>query len=147
MTMRRTLALLAVLLAFAGCSKDKEVAPPAELVDIQTTLRVQQLWSTGLGGGAEDLRLALGLAGDADTVFAASRDGDVRALEAANGRTRWRTRVDLALASGPGFGGGMVAVGTNEGDVVALEASTGKQLWKAAPKCWPRRWSPRTAWW
>jgi len=131
MTMRRTLAVLAALLAFAGCSKDKEVAPPAELVDIQTTLRVQQLWSTGLGGGAEDLRLALGLAGDAETVFAASRDGDVRALEAANGRTRWRTKVDLALASGPGFGGAMVAVGTNEGDVVALDASTGKQLWKA----------------
>lgn len=131
MTIRRTLAVLAALLAFAGCSKDKEVAPPAELIDIETTLRVQQLWSTGLGGGAEELRLALGLAGDAETVYAASRDGDVRALDASNGRTRWRTKVDLALASGPGFGGGLVAVGTNEGDVVALEASTGKRLWKA----------------
>ncbi|MGB5102262.1 MAG: outer membrane protein assembly factor BamB [Steroidobacteraceae bacterium] len=131
MTMRRTLAVLAALLAFAGCSKDKEVAPPAELVDIETTLRVRQLWSTGLGGGAEDLRLALGLAGDAETVYAASRDGDLRALDAGNGRTRWRTKVDLALASGPGFGSGKVAVGTNEGDVVAFEAATGKRLWRA----------------
>lgn len=131
MNRRRLLAVLAALVAVAGCSKDKEVAPPAELVDIESSLRVQEIWSTGLGGGDEDLRLALGLAGDSETVYAASRDGEVRALDATSGRTRWRTDVKLALSAGPGFGGGLVAVGTNDGEVVALEAVTGKRRWTA----------------
>ncbi len=131
MSNRGCLVFLAALAVLAGCSKDKEVAPPAELVDIEAKLRVEEIWSSGVGGGEEDLRLALGLAGDAETVYAASRKGDVRALDAANGRVRWRTDVGLALSAGPGFGSGLVAVGTNDGDLVALESATGKQRWKA----------------
>ena len=48
--------------ALAACNKDKNAEPPAELVEIKPTLPVQQLWSTGMGGGGEKLRLALGLA-------------------------------------------------------------------------------------
>lgn len=131
MRARDALVVAAAAIALAACSKDKEVAPPAELVDVEATLPVQRLWSTGLGDEAEELRLGLGLAGAADTIYAASRSGEVRALDAASGRTRWRTDVDLALSAGPGAGGGLVAVGTNEGDVVALDAATGKRLWKA----------------
>jgi outer membrane protein assembly factor BamB len=129
-TWRVSLVAVAALAVLAGCSKDKDVAPPAELVDLKPTLRVEKLWSEGVGGGGEKLRLTLGVAGDGSTVFAAARDGKVVALDAANGRERWRTDTKVDLSAGPGIGAGLVVVGSSDGDVVALDAASGKQRWK-----------------
>jgi len=126
----RLIAALALLGAIAACNKDTTVEPPAELVDVKATLAVHRLWSEGMGGGGEVLRLTLGVAGEGDTVYAAGRDGKVRALDAATGKQRWQTDTDLELSAGPGVGSGMVAVGTGDGDVVLLDAATGKQRWK-----------------
>jgi outer membrane protein assembly factor BamB len=131
MTRPRALALLVLLAALAACDKDKEVDPPAELVDIRPTVSVQRVWSTSVGGGGEKLRLALGLAEADGTVFAAARSGRVRAIDAASGRTRWQTDTKLELSAGPGVGGGLVVVGTNGGRLVALDAATGQQRWTA----------------
>jgi outer membrane protein assembly factor BamB len=124
-------ALAAALALLAACDKEKDVAPPAELVDIKPTLAVDKLWSSSVDGGGTKLRLALGIALDGDTLYAAGRKGDVRAIDAATGRTRWETDTDLALSAGPGAGGGLVAVATSSGALVALDAASGKQLWKA----------------
>jgi len=126
----RLIAALALLGALAACDKDTTADPPAELVDIKSTLKVQRLWSESLGGGGEVLRLTLGVAGSGDTVYAAGRDGKVRALDAANGKRRWQTDTDLELSAGPGVGSGLVVVGTSDGDVVALDAADGKQRWR-----------------
>ena len=127
----RTLALLSVLAALAACNKDKAAEPPAELVDIKQTLPVERIWSTSVGGGGEKLRLALGLAAADDVLYAASRKGEVRALDAANGRTRWDADVKVELAAGPSAGEGLVVVGTSSGTVIALEAADGKERWRA----------------
>ena len=42
---------LAALLIAAGCSKDKDVEPPAVLVDFPAKLPVKELWSDNVGGG------------------------------------------------------------------------------------------------
>lgn len=126
----RLIAALALLGALAACDKDTTADPPAELVDIKPTLKVQRLWSDSLGGGGEVLRLTLGVAGTGDTVFAAARNGKVRALDAANGKQRWQADTDLELSAGPGVGSGLVVVGTSDGDLVALDAANGKQRWK-----------------
>ena len=52
---------LAVVLIAAGCSKDKDVEPPAKLVDFPAKLPVKELWSDGVGGGKKQLKLRLGL--------------------------------------------------------------------------------------
>lgn len=126
----RTLALLSVLAALTACNKDKAAEPPAELVDIKQTLPVDRLWSTSVGGGGEKLRLALGLAAADDVLYAASRKGEVRALDAANGRTRWESDLKVELAAGPSAGEGLVVVGTSSGTVIALEAKDGKERWR-----------------
>jgi outer membrane protein assembly factor BamB len=126
----RLISVLALFAALAACSKDTTSDPPAELVDIKPTLKVQRLWSENMGGGGEVLRLTLGVAGSGDTVYAAGRDGEVRALDAATGKKRWKADTQLALSAGPGVGSGLVVVGTSDGDVVALDAATGKQRWK-----------------
>jgi outer membrane protein assembly factor BamB len=114
-----------------ACDKDKTAEPPAELVDVKQTLPVTKLWSAGLGGGGEKLRLALGLADGGELLYAASRDGEVRALEPASGRTRWESDTESELSAGPGTGDGLVVVGTSSGTLIALEATNGKQRWRA----------------
>jgi outer membrane protein assembly factor BamB len=100
-------------------------------VDIEPSVAVQRIWSTGVGGGGEKLRLALGLAEQDGTVFAAARSGRVRAIDAATGRTRWQTDTKLDLSAGPGAGAGLVVVGTNGGQLVALDAASGQTRWTA----------------
>ncbi|HEY8539730.1 MAG TPA: hypothetical protein VIL28_12745, partial [Steroidobacteraceae bacterium] len=58
MMWRWALAALGCL-ALIGCGGDKDVDPPAELVDIVATRDVVQVWSASLGGDSERLRLAL----------------------------------------------------------------------------------------
>jgi outer membrane protein assembly factor BamB len=132
MTFRRCcgFAALGLLLAIAACDKDKDIDPPAELVDVRETVRVQRIWSEGLGDEGEKLYLALGLSLQEGTLYAAARDGAVLALDPETGRNRWRSDTKLPLAAGPGAGGGLVVVGTNDGDVVALDAGTGQRRWK-----------------
>ena len=68
---------LAALLIAAGCSKDKDVEPPAKLVDFPATLPVKKLWGDGVGGGKKQivLRLGLGPAIDNGLVFAGNHQG------------------------------------------------------------------------
>ncbi len=131
MTLPRALVVVALLVGVAACDKDKEVAPPAELVDIQATVPVQRVWSTSVGGGGEKLRLALALSEQDGSVFVAARGGRVRAVDASTGRTRWQTDTKLELSAGPGVGDGLVVVGTNGGRLVALDAASGQQRWSA----------------
>jgi outer membrane protein assembly factor BamB len=126
----RALALLAGLSLLAACDKDKDVEPPAELVDIRASIGVERLWSTSLGGGGEKLRLALDLASDGQSLFAASRGGEVHSFSLDDGKQRWKVDTDVELAAGPGAADGLVVVGTNDGDVVALDAADGKQRWR-----------------
>jgi outer membrane protein assembly factor BamB len=129
MRLPRALALAVLLSSLVACDKDKEADPPAELVDIEPSIAVQRIWSTSVGGGGEKLRLALGLAEQDGTVFAAARSGRVRAIDAATGRTRWQTDTKLDLSAGPGVGAGLVVVGTNGGQLVALDAASGQTRW------------------
>ncbi len=122
-----------LLVLIAGCDKDKKgVEPPAELVDLKPTLAVQKLWDTGVGGGGEKLRLALGLALDRGVLFTAARDGEVVALDPATGRVKWSQDTKADLAAGPGVGASVVAVGTSDGKVIALDVASGKVLWKVS---------------
>lgn len=128
--MRSRAILILLPLALAACGDDKEIDPPAELVDIDhPTLGIKRLWSEGLGGDAERLRLGLRPEVVAGVVYAASHEGDVVALTADTGRRVWRARTDLPLSAGPGVGGDLVVAGSSDGDVVGLELETGEQRW------------------
>jgi outer membrane protein assembly factor BamB len=121
----------AALLIAAGCSKDKDVEPPAALVDFPQTLPVKKLWSEGVGGGKKQIKLRLGLgpALDNGLVFAANHKGEVLAVALDTGRDVWEKKLKMPLSAGPGAGLGIVVVGTSKGDMVALDGPTGKELW------------------
>src|SRR5271165_2152413 len=132
--MRSLLPLgLAALLIAAGCSKDKDVEPPAALVKFPATLPVKELWGEKVAGGNKKqvkLRLGLGPATANGLVFAASYKGEVVAVNLDNGRRVWLTKLKMPLAAGPAAGSGMVVVGSSKGAVVALDAATGRLLWR-----------------
>ncbi len=132
----RALPLLAATLGLAGCGifgggDDEKELKPAELVRIEQKIPVKRLWSTDIGAEAEFLRLALRPAGDGTRIYAASRDGNVVALDPDTGRQAWRTRLDEDLSAGPGVGDGVVVVALADGIVVALDSGSGAELWRA----------------
>ena len=124
---------LAALLIAAGCSKDKDVEPPAKLVKFPSTLPVKKLWGEGVGGGKKQLvlRLGLGPAADNGVIFAASHKGEVLATSLDTGRHLWMKKLKLPISAGPGAGFGMVVVGTSKGGIIALDGATGRELWRS----------------
>lgn len=123
---------LAVLLFAAGCSKDKDVEPPAALVKFPATLPVKKIWADNVGGGKKQvlLRLGLGPAVDKGLVFAGSDQGELLAVSLDTGKKVWLKKLGLSLSAGPAAGYGMVVVGSTKGAVIALDAATGRVLWK-----------------
>ena len=130
----RTASLVVAALFISGCSwfggdDDKELEP-AELVDIETKVDVRKLWSAKLGDDAEFLRVNLRPAGDGNRIYAASRDGNVVALDAESGKQAWKTELETDLSAGPGVGDGMVAVGSADGFVIVLNSNDGTERWR-----------------
>jgi outer membrane protein assembly factor BamB len=121
---------IAALMLIAACSKDKEIDPPAELVDIKPQLTIQKRWSASLGGDSERLRLALKPFVLGDRVFSASYDGEVAAFTADRGKRLWLTKTKAKVSAGPAANEDIVLVGTADGEVIALSAADGKQRWR-----------------
>jgi outer membrane protein assembly factor BamB len=124
---------LAALLVMAGCSKDKDVEPPAKLVAFPMKLPVKELWGDKVGGGKKQVKLRLGLgpAYDDGLVFAASDKGELVAVNLETGRQVWVKKFkQMQLSAGPGAGAGLVVVGSTKGWVIALQGATGKELWR-----------------
>jgi outer membrane protein assembly factor BamB len=123
----------AALLIAAGCSKDKDVEPPATLVNFPNTLPVKKLWSEGVGGGKKQIKLRLGLgpAIDNGLVFAASHKGEIVAVTLDTGRNVWVKKLKVPISAGPAAGSGIVVAGSSKGAVIALDGATGRQLWRS----------------
>jgi outer membrane protein assembly factor BamB len=124
------LLCLSALVLAAACSKEKNVEPPAELVDFKASMTIDRVWSVSTGGGDDHMRLALAPVVEGDVLYAAGDGGDVLAIDAKTGRKIWKVDVDLPLSAGPGVGEGLVLVGSPDGDLVALDAAQGTERWR-----------------
>ena len=128
----RALALagFGLLSVLAACDSDKDVQPPATLVDFRQKMDVKRLWDLHVGGG-KDRRLRLGLAPAVygSHVYVAGQMGDIYELDAKTGRVIWHARSALPLSGGPGVGAGLVVVGSMDGQVLALDTATGNKAW------------------
>jgi outer membrane protein assembly factor BamB len=123
-------AAAALWLAVAACSSKNKPDKPAELLAINTTLKVERVWDTSVGGEYK-LRLGLNPAVVDGVVYLASPKGEVEARQLDGGKELWRQKVKLPLAGGPGVGNGLVVIGAANGQVVALDAKSGAQRWRA----------------
>jgi outer membrane protein assembly factor BamB len=121
----------AVLSACSVFGDDEDEAlEPTKLVGIETIVDVRRLWSSKIGDGAEFLLVALQPASDGNRIYAASRDGNVVALDPEKGKAIWRTALEIDLSAGPGVGDDLVVVGAADGYLVALDADSGVEQWR-----------------
>ncbi|MGA2190156.1 MAG: outer membrane protein assembly factor BamB [Steroidobacteraceae bacterium] len=122
----------AALLIAAGCSKDKDVEPPAVLINFPATLPVKELWNDNVGGGKKQVKLRLGLgpAIDNGVVFAGSDKGELVAVAIDTGKQLWVKKLKLPLSAGPAAGFGIVVAGTSKGEIITFDAATGKERWR-----------------
>ncbi len=69
-------------------------------------------------------------------VLLGGSDGVVRALDAADGKLRWKAYTGGALRFPPAIADGRALVGSGDGWAYAFEAATGRELWRfrAAPQ-------------
>jgi len=132
------LALVLTALGLSGCGATKDLfgseednsATPNPLTEIAIEQKVEQLWSSSVGDGPEDLFLQLTTAVANGYVFAVDRKGRISAYEVESGKRVWETNLKRAIGGGPGVGSGVVVVGTREARVIALSPATGELLWK-----------------
>ena len=154
--MRKFLGLaLVVVLVLPGCStvrdwfrSDKTKATdPVALTEIEGALRVEKLWSTSLGDGEGRLGFRQRPAFDGSTVYAASDEGELFAIDAETGDTRWERPLEAmsngrgwrlwkqgvregGLQSSVGVGENLVVVAGRSGVVFAVAADDGTPRWE-----------------
>lgn len=97
----------------------------------------RSLWSTRLGErkgmlwrrSDTSLRWSGGPAVEGDLVVVGGLDGQVYALGAADGSTRWNVELGAEIIARPAIANGVVVVRTNAGRLVGLDAADGSRRW------------------
>jgi outer membrane protein assembly factor BamB len=121
-----------MLLVLTGCSafsaKDN-TDPPAELVELETRLKIIELWDRSFEG-SERAFLKLTPALEGDRLYIAEPSGEVTALEAESGKRLWSVDLEVPISGGPGVNNGLVAIGTQEAELILLNGEDGTLRWR-----------------
>ena len=128
----------ALALSVSGCSTisgwfdfDDEDDPkqPAELMDIQETVKIKKLWSHGVGNGQGDGFYKIQPAINGSAIYVAAADGDVEAFDRISGKSLWDAELELPLSGGVGAYGDALLLGSSDGFVIKVDAGSGEVLW------------------
>ena len=134
----RATTVVVMLSTLVGCSTvkswfeiddDDDPRKPVELVDIEETVRIKKLWSTGVGDGQGDGYYRLQPVMQGDRIYAAGADGEVRAIDRERGKVLWKQDLDTSISGGVGIYEDALFLGTSDGFALKLDAATGEQLW------------------
>ena len=136
-TRTRWLAAVLMSVALSGCSTvtgwfesdDDDPREPAELFDIEQSVKIKKLWSVGVGNGQGKGLYKLQPVIDGDTIYAASANGEVKAISRERGKQVWKNDLEMALSGGVGVSGDALLLGSSDGSVLKLDASNGDLLW------------------
>jgi len=73
--------------------------------------------------------VSAGVAAGEGVAVVGTSNGEVIALDVANGRTLWRVSISSEAEGGPAIGGGLVYIGATDGRLAALDVLSGKERW------------------
>lgn len=124
---RRALAAVCAVLLLSACGTTEPVVKPTELTSIDKQTRVDRLWKYKFAKADKGVFQPFVLD---NTVFAASRSGEVVALESESGKLKWRRKLDATLSSGIAGVNNVLFVSNQDGVVIALNAANGNTLWE-----------------
>lgn len=127
-----SLALVTGCSTIKGWFGDDEFDPrePVELQKISEQAKLKSRWSRGVGDGQGEGLYKINPVLVKDTIYVASAEGRVVAVEPESGRVRWKRDLDLALSGGVGHHGESIFVGASEGLVMRLDANSGEEVWR-----------------
>lgn len=145
--------LLGVIL-LSGCSwfGKKTGNEPMELVDFDSTVKVQKVWSRSVGDGQGPGFTSLVPAIDGDNIYAIDYLGKLAVFNVDSGKKVFTAKVNQPksnlwqatkslwsdgdsryhLTGGVFAGHGLILVASQLGEVIALDQSNGKELWRAS---------------
>ncbi|MEJ2764282.1 outer membrane protein assembly factor BamB [Photobacterium sp. MCCC 1A19761] len=127
-----SVALATALLA--GCAGEEDTIQMAPLPKVESAFTPQSLWSQSVGEGVGHYFSVLKPAVGYGKVFAADRDGVVKALDPADGSVLWEqdleADVTAKLAGGISLSYGKLFIGSENGEVIALDEETGEIAWR-----------------
>lgn len=128
----KRLLLAAMSVALVACSSNDDIElMPAELVDFDSRIELDVLWSDNVGAGSNGQYMLLNPGVFGERVYATDSEGQVTAYNRQDGDDLWETELDLPVSGGVGAGAEHVLVGTYTGKVVALASADGRELWRA----------------
>lgn len=109
-----------------GFGTEAPKVKPSELTEFKPTASLARAWEVNVGTTRP---YAMSPGGDAQSVFAAGKDGRILRVDLGSGREVWRIETGKTLSAGVGVGAGRVVVGTPKGEVLAYQAADGKPAW------------------
>lgn len=109
----------------AGCAGEEDTIVMAPLPQVDSQFTPSAEWSTSIGDGVGHYFSKLSPVVANDTLFVASRDGLVKALDPENGKLKWQTDLEEDVIAR--LSGGITAayehlyIGSENGEVIALD--------------------------
>lgn len=85
---------------------------------------ISNLWSDGVSA-----KISGGLTVAYESVFFGTEDGDVYAIDAKTGETKWRVKIKGEVIAAPAVDEGVLVVNTGSGVLFALDTVSGEELW------------------
>lgn len=122
-----------LLMGLGGCSyfSSDNTEPPAELVDIDTTLKVSEAWEHDTGSGTRGSYLKLQPYLADGVIYVANANGRLGAYDADSGRQIWQAKTKLKITGGVNGGNDLIVVGTGRGEAVAFRRENAQELWRS----------------
>lgn len=140
MKLWRLLIASALMLIISGCStfqewfgsEGEDATAPVQLERIDAKVSLKKRWSSKIGDGQGDGFYKITPTLIDGVIYVASSDGEVAAINAANGARLWRVELERPLSGGVGYHNRSLYLGGADGSVLQLSAEDGAVEWEAA---------------
>ncbi|MBT0310408.1 outer membrane protein assembly factor BamB [Morganella morganii subsp. morganii] len=143
MQLRKTLLVgLVASVLLAGCSSEQDTIVMSPLPEVTSQFTPETVWDKSVGDGVGKYYSHLSPAWEGSSVYAADRNGQVKALDTDSGVEIWSVNlaektgflsadIPAMLSGGLTVSGEHVYVGTERGTLIALNANDGEIAWTA----------------
>lgn len=143
MQLRKTLLVgFVASVLLAGCSSEQDTIVMSPLPEVTSQFSPETVWDNSVGDGIGKYYSHLSPAWEGSSVYAADRNGLVKALDADSGIEIWSVNlaektgflsanIPAMLSGGLTVSGEHVYVGTERGTLIALNANDGEIAWTA----------------
>ncbi|KXF79776.1 outer membrane protein assembly factor BamB [Enterovibrio coralii] len=117
-----------------GCAGEEDSIQMAPVPQVVSEFTPTNVWSAQVGDGVDGYFSKLTPVYAYDKVFAADRNGVVKALDVETGKTLWEVDLEddkpVLLSGGITASYGKLYIGTETGELIALNEETGETEWK-----------------